>query len=95
MHAVLEHGKRVWSGADMIIAIGEIICLADDTDMQSAGEPALAYPGIEHRCLMPRISADKEQRVRLFKPHKTCIEEIEGPLGGVEHCAILPAIEIL
>ena len=50
-----ERGQGFSAGAEIGVVIGEIGMLADHSDLEATGAPALADAGIEHRGFLARI----------------------------------------
>ncbi len=63
-----ERRERFRAGAEIGVIIGEIGMLTDDTDLETAGAPALADAGIEHRRFLARIGADDHETIGFVDP---------------------------
>jgi hypothetical protein len=55
-------------GAEVVVAVRQVGLLADHADADSAGHPALAQAGVQHRSLDPRIGPDEQDDVGILDP---------------------------
>src|SRR5262249_42052131 len=90
-----NRGKRLRSGADIVVRVGQVRLRPDYADWKFSGAPALADARIEDRGFLARIGADDQQCVGTIDPRYCSIEQVAGAAPGrIERRAILPAIEI-
>ncbi len=90
-----EPGQRIGTRAEVLVGIGEVHPLADETDWEAALTPALADARVQHRRLVTRIGADDQQRVGRLDPRDGGVEDVaRATERRIELAALLPAIEI-
>src|SRR6185436_16123849 len=72
--AASESGETLGAGAKIIIIVGKVGLLADETNREIAGPPTVAYARVEHDRHAARILPDDQQRVRLLDAGNGCID---------------------
>ena len=77
----------------MLIVIGQVDGLADETNLQRARHPALAQPGVQHRRFYTRIATHNQDNISVFKALYSGVQKPALALAMPQHHAILTAVE--
>src|SRR4051794_25956933 len=95
MRSGSDLGQSFWPSAEIIVAVGKLGLLADQSDWEIARAPALADPGVEHGSFPSRISTYDQQRIGGFDAGDGGVEQIGRPAPRrIERHAVLAAVDI-
>ena len=89
-----QRRQRRRTGPEHLRGVGEVDCLAHQSDPDATSQPALANACVENGRLPTRIGTDQQNCIRVLDSGDGRVEQIAGPHRRIEPSAILPAVHI-